>query len=95
MSALALIMMLPSVGTTQDKCKAALDAADTVIHKQDELVLNLQRKNEELMSDNDALSEAIVKLKDTNDSSFGMTAWTGFGGIVLGSVVTALMMSKH
>lgn len=73
-------------------CQEVISACDQVIEKQDKL-LNLQLKRlNELQSDNDKLSEAIVSLSREQDRSTSPLVWAGAG--FAAGVITAILLGS-
>lgn len=67
--------------------------ADVVIKKQDELILNVANALESERTQNDALSKAVVDLKNENDHMFTSNLyWTGGAGLV--GLIIGILVTK-
>ncbi len=66
------------------KCQQALDDSDAVIKKQGEVMILLARQNEELKSEDEKLTEALVSLRNTSNNGLQREILTGVGGALLG-----------
>lgn len=75
-----------SCSTTKVKeaCDKALKAADEVIEEQGNLLILVGAQNNELIDENQRLSDAVVELKDVVDDNEKNTLWIGALGIAVG-----------
>lgn len=73
----------------KSECDQALDAADTVINKQGELILLLSKQKATLVDENDKLSEALVEMKSINGNELQRNITYGLAGVIVGVALMA------
>ncbi len=72
-------------------CLKALDSADVLIKKQQELSEKLTQILEEKTNENERLDKALVQMKELSDESFHINIAVGAVGIVVGVLVMGLV----
>ncbi len=72
-------------------CIKALDAADGLVKKQDELIAKLSKVVEVKQSQDDELSKALVRLKEVSDTQLNTNIAVGAIGVVAGVLIMAFV----
>lgn len=68
-------------------CIVALDAADGLIKKQDDLIQKLSKVVEQKQTQDDELSKALVKMKEASDVQLNTNITVGAVGVVVGVLI--------
>lgn len=75
----------------KEKCVQALQDADEVIKRQDELIVTVNAQNGSLRDENQQLSDALVELNSQYDSEIKHQLLLFGGGALLGVLVGVLV----
>jgi len=85
----------PHCSTTKikEKCDQALKDADDVIRKQGQLISLVTTQNNQLIDENQQLSNVLVEMKQVNDSRIkDILMFTG-GGVLVG-ILAGILVSR-
>lgn len=77
----------------REACKKALKAADELIFNQDNLITKLRDSNQQYRDENEALSKALVEMKEVSDNSVQKNMAIGAAGFAAG-LLTILFIKK-
>lgn len=75
-----------------NNCSEVTKACDEVIAKQDDLILVLGKRSQELYDENEKLSKALAEMSREVDSGFSSKLTYGALGVALGAVAAALII---
>ncbi len=72
-------------------CIKALDAADGLVKKQDDLIAKLSKVVEVKRTQDEELTKALVKMKEVSDGQLNTNIAVGAVGVVVGVLIMTLI----